>query len=165
MHVREYVGKRAVVGLGPAVKWVLVALGAFQPHTQKCRGRALGQRLDRNVIATGKPPPVEVKARFGRIVGRGTVFDGNQPRGFLDDPGVGGGTVTARRRDDPARDFRIRSVVGEPLAKPFMPQFRPARSQVVRPFHCRDVAAGNVEEPGRPQSSVHRVRKQLVDFP
>ena len=53
-----------VVGLGPAVERVLVALGTFDPHAQKRRGRALGQRLDGDILAADEPPPEEIEPRL-----------------------------------------------------------------------------------------------------
>ena len=66
LNVGEDVGERAVVGLGPAVERVLVALGAFDPDAQERRGRALGQRLDRDVLTADEPPPEQVEPRLGR---------------------------------------------------------------------------------------------------
>ena len=68
------VGERAVVGLGPAVERVLVALGAFDPDAQERRGRALGQRLDRDVLPVDEPPPEQVEARLGGVVVGGPVL-------------------------------------------------------------------------------------------
>ncbi len=74
MHLGEYVGEGPVIGLGPAVEWVLVALGAFDPHAQKRRGRALGHRLDSDILAVDEPPPVEIQSRLRRIIGDDPSF-------------------------------------------------------------------------------------------
>ena len=45
-----------------------------------------------------------------------------------------------------------------------MPHPRPPGPEVLRPFHRRDVAAGDIEVPRGPERGMHRVREQLVDL-
>ena len=86
LDIREDVGKRAIIGLRPAIKGMLMALGAFDPHAQKCRSRALGQGFHGDIAVAGEAPPVQIEARLGRVVGGRARFEREHPLGFTIDP-------------------------------------------------------------------------------
>ncbi len=67
----EDVGERAVVGLGPAVERVLVALGTFQADAQERGGRLLAPLLDGTCLL---PPPEQIERLRARHRGVSKPF-------------------------------------------------------------------------------------------
>src|SRR5438128_554981 len=65
-HLAEDVGIGAIVGLGPAVKRMFVALGTFEANAEKGRGGLFAPLLDGDVYA---PLPEQVEAWPVGVIG------------------------------------------------------------------------------------------------
>ena len=137
LHVGDDVGERPIVGLGPAVERVLVALGALDPDAQERVATRSASGSTGDEFAAGEPPPEQVEPRLGRrsrsvaagLEGRCVCSASRRAQVRASSP------VAARRAEHAAGDLVVRGVRGEPLAEPVVPEPGPARPQVVGPFH------------------------------
>ena len=157
----EDVGVGAVIGLGPAVEGVLVALGALDADAEEGGGGLLAPLFGRHSLL---PPPEQVESWLvGVGVRPALVGVGLQFRVLLD-VFLRRLAVAAGGAEDAVDDLVVGHVVGEAFVEPVVPHLAELGPALLRILQEVGVVAGDVAELGGPQGGVPRMGEEFVDL-